>query len=230
MNKNLTFNQIVLKIILTLMSSVFIGFGVFFLVYSNKGSDALLTVINGLTKIFNISTGNANLLVNIFLFTIGFLVGRKYMYIGTVVGTFTIGFSIDFWTSILSPYFNTNNTFIVDLFYCVFGILIISFGVAISISLRFGFGPLDSTIFFIMNKTNVSYKYLKIGIDILTICLGAVLGGAIGIGTIISAVLTGPSVELFVKYINKIILRPLKIDDDSNEFKNKSRWFCEYSQ
>lgn len=218
MEKNITIGQTILKILLSLISSIFIGLGVFFLVYSQQGSDALLTVIDGLSKIFSLTTGTANLLVNAVLFILGFLVGRKYMYIGTFVGTFTIGFCIDIWTNLLSPYFARTNIFYYNLFFCVIGILIISFGVAISISIRFGFGPLDCTIFFINSKTNIHYKYIKIAVDILTICTGVMLGGTIGLGTVISAILTGPSIEFFAKYFDRIVLRPLNISSKLNEF------------
>jgi len=221
MNKNNTVKIMVLKILLTLLSSIFIGLGVSFLVYSQKGSDALLTVIDGLSKIFGLTTGNSNLLVNFTLFLFAIVVGSKYINLGTIIGTFTIGPCIDIWTNLLSPHLMPTELFHIDIIFCIVGILIISLGVAISIAIRFGFGPMDCIIFFIKNKTNISYKYIKIVFDITTICIGASLGGVIGVGTIISAIITGPSIEFFVKRVNSTILKPLKIDNDLNKFSKK---------
>ena len=74
---------------------------------------------------------------------------------------------------------------------------------------------LDEDIYFIMenkinilerikDKLNIPYSYVKIVTDILLVLTGTMLGGTFGVGTIISALVTGILVERLGKIIKGV--------------------------
>ncbi|MGL5972999.1 MAG: YczE/YyaS/YitT family protein [Oscillospiraceae bacterium] len=218
MNKNLSYLDIFLKILLMVISSCIIGLGVFFLLFSKQGADPFLVLISGISVAFNISTGLASILANFVMFLTAFIFSRKYIYLGTIITAFTVGPFIDFWFNILNNKFTYYNNLSLNLFYCILGLFIISFGVGLSVSLRFGFGPSDCILFKLKGKTKIDYKYLKIINDMLFIILGFSSGGIVGLGTILAAIISGPIIELSIKISSHFILKPLNINDSLNNF------------
>jgi uncharacterized membrane protein YczE len=110
----------------------------------------------------------------------------------------TMGVSIPL-LSFLNDIFN-------GLFLSFFGTLLVGFGSGIYLIANLGPGTRDGLMTGISKKYNKPISLVRFSIELLVVFLGWMLGGTLGIGTIVFAVFIGPSVSLSLKlisYLNK---------------------------
>jgi uncharacterized protein len=75
--------------------------------------------------------------------------------------------------------------------------LLLGFATALYIKTGFGAGPRDAFMLALTRRTNIRVGLIRWAMEISVVTFGILLGGAFGIGTLIFAVLIGPSVDLF---------------------------------
>ena len=73
-----------------------------------------------------------------------------------------------------------------------------------------GTGPNDLVAVVISDKLSKPFGRTRIIVDFCFVAIGFALGGAVGIGTIISAFLVGPVAGAFLPYSEKLVNRLLK--------------------
>ena len=74
-------------------------------------------------------------------------------------------------------------------------ILLMGLGSDIYLGVDAGAGPRDSMMLAIKRKTGVSIRVSRAIIEITVVTVGILLGGPAGVGTIVYALLIGPSVQ-----------------------------------
>jgi uncharacterized membrane protein YczE len=91
----------------------------------------------------------------------------------------------------------------------IFLLVLVSFIIAIGFSIlsatNLGFAPNDSVYFIVSDKIKIEYRWVRMVTDLCYLIIGFLLGGVVGIGTIISALLTGPFVQLCLPYGKKFV-------------------------
>lgn len=75
------------------------------------------------------------------------------------------------------------------------GILLASFGSALYLGSQLGAGPRDGLMLGLSRKTGWSVGRTRTGLEVLVLIVGWILGGAVGIGTVISALTIGPAIQ-----------------------------------
>lgn len=77
----------------------------------------------------------------------------------------------------------------------IIGILLASFGSALYLGSQLGAGPRDGLMLGLSRKTGWSVGRTRTALEVLVLSVGWILGGAIGIGTVISALTIGPAIQ-----------------------------------
>ncbi len=221
--KGLTAEIVIKKSILFFLYIILLAIGILFFLESGFGTDPISLFIQGLMQVIPLSFGTLTLLNNLTFLFLACLFARKNVFIGTFFGSFTLGPMLSF----LEPYFNMvfpgEYSFGIRVLFLLIGIVIESAGIGLAISVRFGIGSTDAIIFGISDLTRIPYKYIKITSDFTFSVVGTLLGGVLGVGTIISVFMLGPLITFFAKLYNKTILKVLNIQDERNEFKMPSK-------
>jgi uncharacterized membrane protein YczE len=75
------------------------------------------------------------------------------------------------------------------------GVLIQGAATAIYIGVDAGAGPRDSLMLAIHRTTGLSIRLARGAIEIIVVLIGWLLGGPLGLGTVVFALLIGPSVQ-----------------------------------
>ncbi|MDD4570383.1 MAG: hypothetical protein PHE70_09695 [Tepidanaerobacteraceae bacterium] len=195
------------KTILCFTGTLLIGLGVTMFLKSGLGSDPISVFVEGLHILIKTSIGNASLISNIIILSIALIIGRRYIFIGTVIGAIFTGLAINFFEPYLVKIFSVDSFYSIRLIMIVIGHFIVCLGIALNLSAEFGFSPADCIITAISDKTGWQYRYLKIATDAsFTIC-GFILGGVIGIGTILSVATGGPLISEIKKLLEKTLLK-----------------------
>lgn len=84
------------------------------------------------------------------------------------------------------------------------GILVIGFGTALYVSADLGSGPRDGMMIGLTRKLGLPVAVIKNGIDVAVAATGWLLGGPLGLGTVIVALTLGPSVQLGMHAVEQI--------------------------
>lgn len=190
------------KTFLGALAGVFIGCGVGIILYANIGGDTVTVFQDGLHNIMNISYGQASRVYNVVLILLALLIARRYFGIGTIVSALVTGYIIDLTYDTLISIGTLSDFFVLVLVYLA-GLAIYSFGLSILIKCNLGMNGLDSLIYKIKEITKVDYKILRLLADMILTFVGYLMGGIVGIGTVLSIIFTGVLIDLFNRIIGR---------------------------
>lgn len=179
------------------------GVGCSLYVYCNLGSDAFNVLTQGVACVTNMQVGNAFYLTQVLLLTFIFLVRRHYIGIGTLLGTFIIGAVMNVWGLLLAPMLQTAGL-AVRLCFLATAPVFIGFGIAFARRSGLGLVPNDiMPLIFHERAKHLQFRTVRICNDAVIVLCGFLLGGTVGIGTILSVVMTGPCIQLATSVLNR---------------------------
>ncbi len=187
------------RVLYALIGILLVGIGIAFNSGGNLGNDPIGIVYDGFRNVLSLSTeqlGTASNYVNIVLIILLFFVGRKYVNIGTLIYILPYGLFVNF-GAMLYPHLFASEHLLVRSFSVMIGCLLLYIGVAIFIAVDIGLDPFTGLVMVICDKVKVEYKKTKVVFDILMILIGVLLGGRLGVITIITALTAGPSIQYF---------------------------------
>ena len=191
-----------------------------FMLNSNTGLAPWDVFHQGLAKTIGITMGQASVTTILVVVLIAIMLGQK-VGIGTILNMILIGSYIDIVNNTgLIPV--ADNMFM-SIIMVIIGMIIIGFGCYFYISCGLGCGPRDGVMLSLSQRFNKPIKVIRGCIEIVALTIGIILGGKVGVGTIVSAIAIGYSIQIVFK-INKfdgVNLEHKSIFDTFTVFKNK---------
>lgn len=180
-----------------------IGFALFGLAISmmirgNLGTSAWVVLEAALAYKFGITVGTMTVIMG-FIVLISAVAMRERLGWGTLANILSIGPWIDLWNTFIPP---ITENFWLQLAMLLAAIVLMGLGSAIYIGVDAGAGPRDSLMLAIKRATGVSIRVARAVIEITVVFIGWLLDGPVGIGTVIYALLIGPSVQWGFKVFN----------------------------
>lgn len=180
--------------------------GVTLFLLSDLGTDTFTVFAQGLARRVGISVGMMQMTVVCVLMIIMLLTTKGYVKPGTVVCALCGGPIIDFFTWILGEYINGDSAMIVRIISVVAGCVILSLGMSVVINSNAGTGPNDLVAIILTDKIRkIEFRWVRMACDVFFVVLGFVLGGTVGVGTIVAVFLTGPLVQFWLPKTKKIV-------------------------
>ena len=171
------------------------GLAVALMIRANLGTSAWAVLEVALAQIFHRTPGTVTILMG-FLVLSGALILREPIGWGTLANILSIGLWEDLALSQI-PSVKDNLPLKITMLLAAIGIM--GLASAIYIGVDAGAGPRDSLMLAIKRKTGVSIRVARGCIELTVVFLGWLLGGPAGLGTLIYALLVGPSVQLGFK-------------------------------
>ena len=89
------------------------------------------------------------------------------------------------------------------------GILLNGLAGALYIGSQFGPGPRDGLMTGLARRTGRSIRLVRTSIEVTVLVVGFLLGGVVGVGTVLYAVLIGPTVQLFLPLFTVPLAAPV---------------------
>ncbi len=174
------------------------GLALTLLIRADLGTSTWLVFEIALAEIFKITIGKMTVFVG---FTVLFLAlaMREKVGWGTLGNILSIGPWLDLclW---LIPSVKGNLALQITLFLA--GILIQGLATAVYIGVDAGAGPRDSMMLAIHRTTGLSVRVARGVLELVVVTIGWLLGGPLGVGTLVFAILIGPSVQWAFKLLN----------------------------
>ena len=84
---------------------------------------------------------------------------------------------------------------------------------AMYIGSQLGPGPRDGLMTGLARRTGRSIRLVRTSIEVTVVVLGFLLGGIVGVGTVLYALLIGPVVQFFLPMLTVRVERPARRDD-----------------
>lgn len=168
----------------------------------NIGTDPVSVLVDGEHNLMKLDYGTVTTINNIVLIVFGLIFARKYLYIGTVIGAFLMGPLLN----VFVPMFSSLETlgFFIKLVLLFPAVALLGFGVAMVISLDFGVGTIELLTLVVRDATKLKLKWVKMGLDLIFTVAGYLMGGVIGVGTIVGVFLTGPVIGFALPRLKKL--------------------------
>ena len=147
----------------------------------------------GLSLTAGISIGAASIITGLVILAIVAACGEK-IGLGTILNVILIGIFIDLIMIVNVIPMSAN--FISGIIMLIAGLFIISVGSYFYIKSAFGTGPRDSLMVFIKRKTKFPVGFCRSAIELAATLVGWLLGGMVGIGSVISVIAIGFCIQI----------------------------------
>jgi uncharacterized membrane protein YczE len=150
----------------------------------------------GLESMTSFTLGEVSQVVGLAVLLLGWLLGFPPGF-GTFTNMYVIGVLID-WI-IASGLIPIQETLLWQLVLLLLSVAFLGVGTLLYIRVGLGAGPRDGLMMGLVKKTGRPVSTIRGAIEITVLVIGYLLGGPIGIGTLISAVTVGYAVQLAFK-------------------------------
>src|SRR5699024_1567867 len=129
---------------------------------------------------------------------------RQKPGLGTIGNALLIGPSADLVLAVLTPPEGLGWR----LFLLVGGVVLHGMATGMYIGSQFGPGPRDGLMTGLARVTGRSLRIVRTGIEVTVVVVGWLLGGVVGVGTVLYAVAIGPLAQLFLPLFTVELRRP----------------------
>ncbi len=190
-----------------LLGCLVISLGVALFKQSGLGNDSITAFNLRAAELLGISLGTMNLMSNTIFFIVEILWGRKHIGPGTFVNWVLIGYLVTFFYQHLDRIFGAAASFPVQLLFVVIAVIVTSFGCSMYQTADVGIAPYDALAISLHEHTSFPYFGCRIFTDALTALITFLLGGLIGLGTLICAFGLGPFISFFDLHFSRKWIR-----------------------
>ena len=193
LGRNDTIGRILFSALIAAVSLFVNGLGVYLTIHANIGA-APWDVLNlGLSKTLHIIYGSASIAVSLTILIIDILL-RENIGIAMFIDAVTVGKAVDFfeWLDIVP----TPKTIAGSIVMILIGLVIIGYTQMLYMKAALGCGPRDTLLVGLTRRVpKIPIGGVSIGLLSTATLVGWLLGGPVGIGTILCAFASGPIMQ-----------------------------------
>ena len=164
------------------------------LVEADLGLEPWNVLHQGLAELTGLTIGVVSIIVGAAVLLL-WIPLRQRPGLGTVSNVFVVGLAMD-GTLALVPH---AHSLAVRVPLLLAGIVLNGAATGLYIAARFGPGPRDGLMTGLHRRTGRSIRLMRTGIESAVVVTGFLLGGTIGVGTVLYAVSIGPLAQLFLR-------------------------------
>jgi len=187
---------------------IFFGLAITLMIRANLGTSAWAALDVALAQITGLSVGTLTVMVG-FTVLSGALLLREKIGWGTLLNILSIGPWEDLWLSFIP---SISGNLPLQIAMLLTAILLMGLASAIYIGVDAGAGPRDSLMLAINRTTRLSLRAARSIIEVAVVTVGWLLGGPVGIGTLVFALLVGPSVQAGFKLLKVELRKPIAVE------------------
>ena len=175
------------------------GLGESLIITASIGMSPWTVLAEGLSLTSGLSIGVLTFIISLVVLLLWIPLKQK-AGIGTILNVIIIAAVIE-WSL---PYLPHPETFLMQIFQAILGTLIVGFASGIYLIANLGPGPRDGLMTGCQRVTNLPIAWVRVFLEITVISIGWLLGGTIGVATVIFAFGIGPAVSLGLYFIASI--------------------------
>jgi uncharacterized membrane protein YczE len=198
MLKPIRWNTFVRDLFVIQIGFLLYGLALALVIRANLGTTTWLVFEIALADIFKISIGQMTVYIGFSVLILALTMREKVGW-GTLANILSIGpwLDLSLW---LIP--DVKGNLPLQIIFFLAGVLIQGIASAVYIGVDAGAGPRDSMMLALHRTTGMSIRLARGIIEVTVVFIGWLLGGPLGVGTVVFALLIGPSVQWAFKLFN----------------------------
>ena len=206
MDKKINFKSLIIRLLISLTGFVFSEFGIGCYYGCGLGTDPISVFVDGIHQASGLTYGQISTICNVILFVLIFLFERKHLGISTLIGTIIAGPLIDFFETMIRTNFPVETTPIeIKILILLAGLITTGIGAGLCIVCKMGIGNFQFIPLFLADHTNLDLKYCQMLSDASFFIVGLLLGGVVGIGTVVGVLFTGYVLDWTIRKMEKYV-------------------------
>ena len=192
-------NQSLQRFLILIFGLTLFGIGEAFLVITSLGNSPWVVLSEGISLNSELNIGQATFFVSLLVLLLWIPLKQKPGF-GTIANMIVIAAAIELGLMIIPSV----NNLVIKLIYVLIGILLVGIGSALYITCGLGTGPRDGLMTGLHYRTGVRVGRVRLGIEVVALTTGALLGGSLGVGTALFALLIGQSVAVSLGVLDRL--------------------------
>lgn len=184
--------------ILILGLSLF-GVGEGLLVVAGIGNSPWVVLSEGITIQTGLNIGASTALVSVFVFLL-WIPLREKPGLGTVMNIIVIAAVLGITVELLPPV----TDFRIAVLVAITGVLMVGLASALYLTTQLGPGPRDGLMTSLHNKSGIRVSRVRLMLEVSVLTMGWLLGGTVGLGTVLFAAGIGRAVALWLGVVARL--------------------------
>ena len=198
MLKPIRWNTFVRDFLVIQVGFMLYGLALVLIIRADLGTGTWLVLEVALANLLGIKIGTMTVYMGFAVLIIA-LALREQVGWGTLGNILSIGPWLNLFLDLIST---PKDNLALQMGMFLLGVLVQGIATAVYIGVEAGAGPRDSLMLAIHRTTGVSIRIARGALEIIVVLIGWLLGGPLGFGTVVFALLIGPSVQWAFKLFN----------------------------
>lgn len=187
------------RIFILIFGLIIFGIGDSLLIITGLGNAPWSVLAQGISLNTPLSIGEATFFISLTVLAL-WIPLRQKPGLGTLANIIVIAAAIEIGLAFIPE---VNNSAL-KYFYIFFGIALVGVGSALYITCGLGTGPRDGLMTGLHYKTGIRVGRVRLGIELTALIIGTLLGGTVGVGTALFALLIGQSVAISLGVVDRL--------------------------
>lgn len=183
------------------------GMGVSTFKLATMGTDAYSALVFALADRLSIGFGTMLPIMHGLFFLVQLIFGRRMIGLGTIVNWLCVGYIADFITLLFGMLFPNALPMAARVITMLAGVVIICLGGSMYQTANMGIAPYDALSLIMAKRLPIPYFWCRIFTDATCFVLALLLGGMVGVGTLVCAVGLGPVIHFFDVHVSRPLIR-----------------------
>ena len=193
-------SNLIKKYLVFILGTYILGWGISICEYAHLGVDPMSVLVLGTCQRINVSFGTMNFIISLIQLIVAYLCDKKNVTVASILAMIFTSLGIDSFVFLSLGEING----IMSYLFFVFGLVIYCFGIAVSELPQCGYTSYDGVIFGIKKYINCEYHKIRWVIDLSYLIIGFILGGQVGIGTLLILGCAGKLIEIFLEKLRRM--------------------------
>ena len=184
------------RLVQLVVGLVLFGVAMGMLVRAHLGLEPWGVFHDGLRRLTGLSFGTIIILTSVAVLLL-WIPLRQWPGLGTIANAVIVGLATDATLAVLDDAEGLAAGWAL----LIGGIVVNGFGGALYIGSQYGAGPRDGLMTGLAQRTGRSIRLVRTLLEITVLALGWLLGGVVGVGTVLYALLIGPVIQAFLPMV-----------------------------
>ena len=190
------------RLAILLFGLTIFGIGEAFLVVTGLGNSPWVVLSEGISLHTILNIGESTFLVSVLVLLLWIPLRQKPGF-GTLSNIVIIAAAIQVGVT----FFPAQDNYFIGILYCLLGIAMVGFGSALYITCGLGPGPRDGLMTALHKTSGVRIGRVRLGIESSVLIAGWLLGGTVGLGTVLFTLLIGQSIAIALGVVSRVTTR-----------------------
>ncbi|MBU8906198.1 YczE/YyaS/YitT family protein [Desertibacillus haloalkaliphilus] len=179
--------------------------GIALVILSLLGAGPWDTVAIGLNGYLVLTIGTWSIIIQLLFTLLTWLIEKTRIRIESIIPIVIRSWFLDIWIYLVFRNADFSSSWEAQWLCLLGGIIIIGIGISIYLEAQFPRLPIDGLMIAICHRFNCNFNISRLSIEATGAILGLLLGGPVGIGTLVTALLLGKVIQVFHPMIKKLL-------------------------